>query len=438
MTSQKSSLKTVSFLGEGPKIRGFVAPAAKFMLANHLEAGVGEPPKMGRRRIWDLHGHYHCSIVGTCLSTAELRKLLVKLGMAAATDSDHDLHGRGVGLAARQDAPGKLLNKLLDERHQVVLKRYARAQSEAELTSCWRDDIKAGDIPGGYWAVLTHPAATDGLLREAFGYVHMLSHLVGAANRADIRRLQQLETENALLADKLERQQARIRDISLSRDATRRELQAERANRTLGDGPGALLSEEASSLSVVLVALRKQLESEAQRRIVVEERLACARQDAAAARDAAQEVARRALTLQAELDAVEGTLLTGLTTQTDTAAEPLELDGLTVLYVGGRPTQIPHIRQAATQRGGTLLHHDGGVEDNDLILATLVSRADIIFFPVDCVSHSAVITVKRSCRQVGKPFVPLRSTAVTSFVAGLSASLKNSADDLRGAIQQSR
>ena len=50
---------------------------------------------------------------------------------------------------------------------------------------------------------MTHPAATDALVREIFGEVHMLSHLVGAANRADIRRLADLEAENDRLRAKL-------------------------------------------------------------------------------------------------------------------------------------------------------------------------------------------------------------------------------------------
>jgi hypothetical protein len=48
-----------------------------------------------------------------------------------------------------------------------------------------------------------------------------------------------------------------------------------------------------------------------------------------------------------------------------------------------------------------------------------VSRADAIFFPVDCISHDTVAVVKRLCRQTGKPYLPLRSTSLTSFIAAL-------------------
>jgi uncharacterized protein DUF2325 len=95
------------------------------------------------------------------------------------------------------------------------------------------------------------------------------------------------------------------------------------------------------------------------------------------------------------------------------------MDGLSLLYVGGRPNQIAHLRALAEDRGAALLHHDGGIEHHPDLLAGLTSRADIVLFPVDCVSHDAALTVKRLCRQSAKRFIPLRSAGTTSFLAAL-------------------
>jgi hypothetical protein len=84
----------------------------------------------------------------------------------------------------------------------------------------WASAVQRAEIPGAYWAVLTHPQATETLVRHVFGEVHMLSHLVGAANRADIRRLRELEAENAALQEKIARQQKQLRDAVVARDAT--------------------------------------------------------------------------------------------------------------------------------------------------------------------------------------------------------------------------
>ena len=83
---------------------------------------------------------------------------------------------------------------------------------------------KQGDIPGAYWAALTHPATTQDIVSRIFAGVHMLSHVVGTANRADIRRLRQLQADNVLLAANVERQQRQMHEGFVERDRTIREL----------------------------------------------------------------------------------------------------------------------------------------------------------------------------------------------------------------------
>ena len=192
------------------------------LVTRHEPGDAAGPPR--RTKLWEFNTNLHCSIIGTCLSTAELRQLLKKLGLAPSDSSDHDLHSTAVTLAARHDKAAKLLNKALDERHRIAVHQFAKAHTEDGVRSLWRDFVRRGEIPGAYWAALTHPATTRALIRDAFGEVHMLSHLVGAANRADIRRLSQLEEENAELRARLDKQQSAFRDAVVTRDATIQEL----------------------------------------------------------------------------------------------------------------------------------------------------------------------------------------------------------------------
>jgi len=134
----------------------------------------------GRARIWDLNSHLHCSIIGTCLSDAELRRLLERLKISGIDSADeHELHMLGVLLADRPGQGAKVLQKALDRRHEITLHRFAKAKDEATVALLWEQSIKGGDIPGAYWAVLTHPDSTDKLVQKAFGDIHMLSHLMG-------------------------------------------------------------------------------------------------------------------------------------------------------------------------------------------------------------------------------------------------------------------
>src|SRR5262245_57218440 len=153
-----------------------------------------------RRRIWEISGQLHCSIIGTCLSTTELRQIFIKMQVPGVhKETDHELHVRAMLVAGKRELASQLLQKALDRRQRSAIKQFDKDRDAEDLSAHWSNAMQRPEIPGGYCAVLTHPLATEDLVRHVFGEVHMLSHLVGAANRADIRRLRDLEIENAAL-----------------------------------------------------------------------------------------------------------------------------------------------------------------------------------------------------------------------------------------------
>jgi hypothetical protein len=379
----------------------------------------GEPTKTGRRtQIWEFSTNLHCSIVGTCLSTAELRQLLIKLEVDdAVRASDHDLHCVAVVLASRQDRGSKFLQKALDRRHRTAIARYGKLKLDSELLQLWEESLGQGDIPGSYWAVLTHPSTTNDIVRRVFADVHMLSHLVGAANRADIRKLRQLEAENAALASKLERLQRHLHEGFVERDRDIRRLNdlltlraEERSNQA---------SSSAGDLDLVIHDLSGRLAREKMRRERSEKR--------------ANELTLRLRETEQTLDAKtrecasacrELVLLerhSSMATQPDVRAHgtSIDLSGFTLLYVGGRPNHIPQIKDLVESHGANFLHHDGGVEHSSGLIPGLISRADRVFFPTDCVSHDAVATIKRVCRTMAKTYEPLRNASLTCLFSAL-------------------
>ncbi len=375
-----------------------------------------------RTRIWELSNHLHCSIVGTCLSTAELRQIVDKAGFSIAGASEHDLHGRGVQIASQPEGGAKLLHKALDKRHRVTIAQFDKAKAVDEVRALWRDAVGRGDIPGAYWATLTHAAATSELIREVFGEVHMLSHLVGAANRADIRRLSELEARNAELHETLRRQQAQLREGFTTRDAQIRELNT-LLSRGLAQGAAHddhEMESQKAALTRVVRDLDRRLTQEQGRRAGAEKRVADLAGELRLEREARVAAERREAALHEEIEAVEASLAAATATADEEARPaPVSLGGLTVLYVGGRPAQLVQLKALGERRGATILHHDGGIEERGGLLAGLVSRADIVMFPVDCVSHEAVLVVKRLCRNAAKPYVALRSASLSAFGAAL-------------------
>jgi Uncharacterized protein conserved in bacteria (DUF2325) len=415
-------LGSIFSAGSRPSVPAFPGSMIP-MKVRTVEGGLGEalaPPSAKRRTaIWDMHHSVHCSIIGTCLSGGEIRRLLIKLGVhGAETAGDHDLHKQGVVLAGRQHGGAKLIQKALDHRHEAAIKQFARAKDEAALLQMWDEAVKRGDIPGAYWAVLSHPAATDAIMRKTFGDVHMLSHMVGAANRADIRRLRQLEEENAALAAKIELQQGQLRDGFTVRDDKIRLLN-EALARALAQAPVAAehAGDDARAAKEALHDLGRRLSRETARNERLENRLAAATRALSQAEQARQYAERECENLRRELALIEARIDAEME---GAKATGIALRGAQVLYVGGRANQVPQLKAIVESAGGEFLHHDGGVEHGMALLPGLISRADCAVFPVDCISHDAMGVVKRQCRQSAKPFVPLRTSSLASLVSALA------------------
>lgn len=394
------------------------------------EHGVPPPPELrpgARARLAELDAHLYCSVIGTCLSTGELRKLMTRFFDTVGA-SDLAVHHEAVRLLPHDAELAKLLHKALERRHEAAVQRYARERDDAGLLALWEESLRSGEVPGAYWAVLTHRRTTPELRQRVFGDVHMLSHLVGAANRADIRRLVALERDNDELRERLERAQERNAELAAERD----QAVAERADAlaTAQAARGELAQARRSDAGLPgqerLAALSSALALQAQRREAAEALAEAARQDAARLAQELERLRGHAAELAAELGAAEAQLQAEL--HADGAAEggivaPLHaaLRSRRVLYVGGRPSSTPAIRAAVLRAGGEFRHHDGGIEDRKGLLAPALAWAELVAFPVDCIDHDSALALKRDCVRQGRPFAALRSASLASFVAALCA-----------------
>jgi hypothetical protein len=378
-------------------------------VTRELEELLARPARQ-RSKLWEFGTNLHCSLIGTCLSTAELRQVLTKIGRKEAVGAtEHDVHASAVLIAGKHHDGAKLLHKALDRRHRVAINQFDRAKTVTEVRALWQEASKRGDIPGAYWAALTHPVTNDALVREIFAEVHMLSHLVGAANRADIRRLRQLEDEKADLEARLALKAEQLREAGAARDRALREFEARSeqspaASRVVAGDEG---------LAAELKSRLARSETRCER---IDRQLDEARAALSAEQDARCAAEERELALRRELDAIEASLAD---VPDQPADEPRPRLDVTVLYVGGRPATIGRLRELAERAGAVFLYHDGGIEERGGLLPGLVSRADAVLFPVDCISHTAMLCVKRLCRQAGKKFLPLRSVGLAPFCAGL-------------------
>jgi hypothetical protein len=391
-------------------------------------ANVSPPNTRRRARLTELDSHLHCSIIGTCLSTHELRKLVPKFtGLDRRNASDLEIHHSAVELAIEGGPAAKALHKLLDERYAAAIRRFDKAADDVDLLELWGEALKSGDIPPAYWALMTHPLTTMPVRQKAFGDLHMLSHLVGAANRADIRRLVALEEENAALKEKIERQQGRLHELGMERDASIAALNAQLAQLTAqACRPMPVDAADAAGLEAEVQQLRNKL-ADADQRVALHtsrreaaEQRTLQEQDAALALRKSRDKALAQLKLvQSECDALERATVDAADTASGAGTRRASLDsvhGKRIVYVGGRPGSNAALKRLVEAAGGDLVVHDGGVEDRKGLLAAALPGADIVVFPVDCIDHDSMNTLKRVCERHRIDYHPVRTASVASFV----------------------
>ena len=395
-----------------------------------------------RSNIWELSTHHHCSIVGTCLTIGEARVIGKKVGVRCPNPDDLDstIHSILVRESATKNTVSVLLNKALNKKYESSIRTFKRCNSPKEIRDLWQESFDVGNIPGPYWAALSHPDIDYEITIKIYSDVHMLSHLVGSSNRADIARLSELEFE---LANALEKNKSLIIQNQKKLGQLRNEIKSnqkiitrlERENSNLkvrlfvdspsqaveeineefsqgvllsGESYNALLSEHAHSESKVV---RHNL------RLVDDvDRLNGEKRELKSKLEVRQDELE---SLLAELQSANSFIQTFITNN-DASVPKCNLFGKCILYIGGREGNVCRMCDLVNKMNGRLIHHDGGKEDSLAKLKGAISSADAVIFPVDCVSHSSALEAKKLCKKMVKPFVPVRSSSLSSLVNGLA------------------
>lgn len=379
-----------------------------------------------RRKLWEIGAGHHCVVIGTCIPMSELRRFAREAGVEQwNTSSDYELHHIAVSSARERTRLTTLMHKHLERKCAPAVRRFANAKSDAEIRACWKEALARGDVAGALWAIMTHPVVSEQTLCTAEEELHMLSHQVGAANRADLQRLDELERENKALREHLQRQTSKTAEqighkdalitalearVSDSAATQRRCEQAEARLRKLED-TGAVAE------------LQRRLEAESLRA-----RRAEARAGSLAGADArCASLERELVNGKRDCEAAECMLQSVLAERSGIGEAPAhtapatDLDGRCVLCVGGRTGLSEQYRLIVEHCRGQFIHHDGGLEDNSRRLQALLASADAVVCAAGSVSHGAYYAVKRYCKQNGKPCVLLKNASLSSFVNGIRA-----------------
>jgi hypothetical protein len=90
-----------------------------------------------------------------------------------------------------------------------------------------------------------------------------------------------------------------------------------------------------------------------------------------------------------------------------------------ILCIGGRGRLYPEYRCLIESLGGNLLIYRGNQKGDSDRLPDLLTCADLIICPVDCVHHETYFAVKFYCKKTGKPCVFLERSDLPTFRKGV-------------------
>ena len=388
------------------------APACK---GNHAETGA---LASRRRRIWELGQACHCPLIGVGMPLGALRKLVGKALGGAVLADDYQVHVGAVTECGARNRLSQALQKELERRYAGVVKRFHAAKTTEQLGQLWRAAMVDGDVPGAFWAGLTH-ARCDGALEEQMCRdLHMVQHQAGASVRADMNKLHALQQYNAHLSSELmqlkQRSSAQLLEKLLEIDQRNAQLMQARELAIGRDGVIAALRLDLAQLQASVPGLESRTRL-AQRVSRMEQRM---------------EQREQALKLQivelkqAPAVGVEAALPTAATAATAVRTPartptPIRLLDQSVLCVGGRSGNVATYRALVERGGAQFAHHDGGLEDNVKLLDASLAAADLVICQTGCISHGAYWRVKDHCKRTGKRCVFIDNPSISSLARGL-------------------
>ncbi|WP_028104904.1 DUF2325 domain-containing protein [Pseudoduganella violaceinigra] len=400
------------------------------MCDKHQAAAAPAAEPARRRRIWDLPHTCHCPLVGVGLPLGVLRKIVAKAVGGKVLADDYEVHVGAVSECGSRNRLSEAVQKELERRYAVVIQRFRAARDAAALEALWQAAVASGDVPGPFWAGLSHPQCSTELQERMCRDLHMIQHQAGAATRADISRLQTLEQANGALERELARLQQRSTAWQAERHAEQEQHAAAvmqlRAQLVGRDSTLASLRQQLEDLHASIPGLGTR-ERLARQLSTTEQRVHELRAEAAAARAEAAALERQLAEARSALAALQpspampaaATAATGgPAVAAGTTPQRITLHGLLaerVLCVGGRAGNVAGYRSVIEDAGAEFLHHDGGLEDNVARLESSMAAADLVICQTACISHSAYWRVKDFCKRHQKRCIFIDNPSVTTL-----------------------
>lgn len=381
--------------------------------------------KQQRTKLWELDHNYHCAIIGTCLTLDEVTKLLRSFKVTTKDISSYDIHTIIVTMISYNDYRSKKVQSYLNKKFKTTIQK-TKKMDVAELIDEWKYVVKSGDLIATFWAVISHPLTTEQMKRDFYGDIHMQSHMSGASNRVDLKRLSQLENNQKKIDSETLAQQTKYLNLQAENarllltiqqqteknsDCSNQIIALTNANEHLtilnSVEEIGLLNSQLAKQENKMIFQANEIENYKKYKIENDAEVTALKEQISADNKSITEYKKEIEHLQFVLNESKS--------EDKCLFKKQGLCGQCVLYVGGKASLIPYYRELVESKSGVFLYHDGGLEKSSQDLSQSLNRADLVIFPSDCISHHAYWKIKNTCKKQQKPFEYLRSPGLHSL-----------------------
>jgi myosin heavy subunit len=335
-----------------------------------------------------------------CITIAEQKRLLKKLGRLEKSDGPFEMHETLVASLDRENRLSRRVDNLLErkfgKRAAVLLQL-----DEQSFLAEFKTALESGTVEANLWATAVSPDLSIASRRAVFGDIHMTMHWNGeqlmqfkrklSRQQQDMERMQQRITE-------LSRQRREIKkevngykreknELKAALAAERREkAQLQQAATSLPcDSCGGNREQNDPAMLREMDSLRMQLDLAKRQISAFEGKNLKLSLRPKHEHKANRHVRQEARTILAEMTAMN---------RCDESCPAFDLCKKRILIVGGVTRMETLYRDLIESSNGVFDYHDGYVRKGAKDLESSLKRADMVLCPVNCNSHAACSIVK--------------------------------------------
>ncbi len=328
-----------------------------------------------------------------------------------------------------RDSPfARQLQRYLNRRHAALITQFALRQPEAlqsivESLLMGAETDMPDTLPGILWAICSDPReSVRSIEKLLIDELHGLSHCLLLAQFQGYVRI--VGPEDKMPDPERETLQNELKQLQTERCSLRHEVRQLKTVETRLTRDNAQLQRKLDALQRRCEAMEKQGQSPPVANVphnMTPRDVKKLQYELAKLTDTLREKEEETQRLMAKVSSYEAmaTDIDGEMTDGQSAA-PLEpewpcfdLNGKTVALIGGLTKASIHYEEAIHQLGGSCVRHDGNAHQGHCKLAKVIRQADVVFCPVDCVSHGTATSTKKLCRTLDKPCYFLRSSGIS-------------------------